>query len=125
MSSASLLEKTAQTIKADKPLLPAAPEVSVKILAVMNKPNYNVKLSAKMIKNDAGRSAYSVKTATSLRFLTPNPPKDLEGAMARMGMRETYYLSIPLYRALFLSRRIKRDRNYFTPHTNWLSLLFS
>jgi len=106
MSSALLYEKIFQTIQKDKSLLPAVPEVGVKILAVMNDPNCNVKLIAKVIKNDAGLSAFIVKTAGSSRFATLNSPKDLEGSIARMGMRETYHLSIA-----FLSRFIFKSTN--------------
>ncbi|ORU92271.1 MAG: metal-dependent hydrolase [Cycloclasticus sp. symbiont of Bathymodiolus heckerae] len=106
MSEVLIHQKILQTIKADKSLLPATPEVGVKILAAMDDPNCNVKVIAKVIKNDVGLSAFIIKTAGSSRFATLNPIKDLEGAIARMGLRETYHLSIA-----FLSRFVHKSSN--------------
>ncbi|PCI20630.1 MAG: metal-dependent hydrolase [Piscirickettsiaceae bacterium] len=78
----------------------------MQILKALNNPNCNVKLFSKIIGNDVGLTAFILKTARSLRFLTRTPPKDLESAIVRMGMKETYYLSLA-----FLSRSVVSSTN--------------
>ena len=95
-----------QQVLANKALLPAAPNVGMQILGALNNPNCNVKLFAKIIGNDVGLTAFILKTARSLRFLTRTPPKDLESAIVRMGMKETYYLALA-----FLSRSVVSSTN--------------
>ena len=110
----AVYEEIYQRICTDKSLLPAAPDIGMKILSALNKPNCDIKLVAKIIENDVGLTAFIMKTARSIRYLTSNPPKDLESAVVRMGMRETYHLSIAfLSRAVFNSSN--RDvRKYLT-----------
>ena len=104
------MEKTYQeifrSIQSNKSKLPAAPDIGIKILSALNKPNGDVKQVVKIIENDAGLVAFIIKTARSVRFLTKNAPKDLESAVLRIGMRETYHLSIA-----FISRSVYSSPN--------------
>jgi len=95
-----------QSIKSNKSKLPAAPDIGMKILSALNKPDGDVKQIVKIIENDAGLVAFIIKTARSVRFLTRSAPKDLESAVLRIGMRETYHLSIA-----FLSRAVYNSSN--------------
>jgi HD-like signal output (HDOD) protein len=100
------LKELYQQVISNKALLPAAPTVGVQILQALQAPNCNVKMFAKIIGNDVGLTAFILKTARSLRFLTRTQPKDLEAAIVRMGMKETYYLSLS-----FLSRSVVSSSN--------------
>lgn len=94
-----LAESIFQQIANDKALFPNVPETALRILNAMEDPNCNNEKIAKIIQLDAGLSAFVIKSATSLRFHTRIPPKDLNSAIRTMGMRESYHLSLA-----FLSR---------------------
>jgi len=99
-------EEIFQKVCKNKSLLPAIPDVGVKILSALNHPNGNAKMFAKVIESDMGLSGFILKTSRSLRYMTRLPPKGIEQAVARMGMRETYQLSLT-----FLSRSVFRSSN--------------
>lgn len=99
-------EEIFQKVCKNKSLLPAIPDVGIKILSALNHPNGNAKMFAKVIESDMGLSGFILKTSRSLRFMTRVPPKSVEQAVARMGMRETYQLSLS-----FLSRSVFRSPN--------------
>ena len=101
-------EEIFQKVSKNKSLLPAIPDVGVKILSALNHPNGNAKMFAKIIENDMGLSGFILKTSRSLRYLTRVPPKGVEQAVARMGMRETYHLSLT-----FLSRSVFHSPNKY------------
>ena len=94
------------SIKNNKALLPAMPDVGLKILSALNDPKGNTKMFAKIIENDMGLAGFILKTSRSLRFLTRIPPKNVERAVAVLGMRETYHLSLA-----FLSRTAFQSSN--------------
>jgi len=100
------LKEIYQEVIQNKGLLPASPTVGMQILQALKTPNCNVKMFAKIIGNDAGLTAFILKTSRSLRFLSRTSPKDLEAAIVRMGMKETYYLSLA-----FLSRSVVSSSN--------------
>ena len=83
-----------QKINDNKALLPAMPEVGIKILSALNHPLSNAKMFAKIIESDMALSGFIIKTSRSLRFMTRIPPKNVEQAVAVMGIRETYLLSL-------------------------------
>lgn len=93
-----------QKICRNKSLLPAIPDAGLKILSALNHPSGNAKMFAKIIESDMGLSGFILKTSRSLRYLTRVPPKGVEQAVARMGLRETYHLSLT-----FLSRSAFRS----------------
>ncbi|KXJ46396.1 MAG: metal-dependent hydrolase [Cycloclasticus sp. Phe_18] len=93
-----------QKICRNKSLLPAIPDTGLKILSALNHPSGNAKMFAKIIESDMGLSGFILKTSRSLRYLTRVPPKGVEQAVARMGLRETYHLSLT-----FLSRSVFRS----------------
>ncbi|MFT6217449.1 MAG: HD-like signal output (HDOD) protein [Cycloclasticus pugetii] len=95
-----------EKILANKSLLPAIPDVGLKILSALNHPNGNVKMFAKIIESDMGLSGFIIKTSRSLRYLTRVPPTGVEQAVARMGLRETYHLSLS-----FLSKSVFHSSN--------------
>lgn len=88
-----------QEIARDKSLFPNIPETAIKILNAMEDPNCNNDRLAKIIQMDPGLTGFIIKSASSLRFHTRISPKDLSSAIRRMGLRETYHLSVA-----FLSR---------------------
>lgn len=101
-----IAETLYQEISTDKSLFPNVPETAINILNALDDPNCNNDTVAKIIQVDAGLSAFVLKSANSLRFYTRIPPRDLTSAIRRMGLRETYHLSVA-----FLSRSAFRTRN--------------
>lgn len=95
-----------EKILANKSLLPVIPDAGLKILSALNHPKGNAKMFAKVIESDMGLSGFILKTSRSLRYLTRVPPKRVEQAVARMGLRETYHLSLS-----FLSKSIFHSSN--------------
>jgi len=101
-----LYEEIYQKINNNKSLLPAMPEVGIKILSALNHPKGNAKMFAKIIENDMALSGFIIKTSRSLRFMTRMPAKNVERAVALIGKRETYHLSLA-----FLSRMAFHSSN--------------
>ena len=95
-----------QEINTNKSLLPVMPEVGLKILAALNAPKGNAKMFAKIIESDMGLAGFIIKTARSLRYMTRMPAKNVERAVALIGKRETYHLSLA-----FLSRAVFHSSN--------------
>ncbi len=95
-----------EKILANKSLLPVIPDAGLKILSALNHPKGNAKMFAKVIESDMSLSGFILKTSRSLRYLTRVPPKRVEQAVARMGLRETYHLSLS-----FLSKSIFHSSN--------------
>lgn len=99
-----LYEEIYQKIIANKSLLPAIPDVGLKILTALNHPSGNAKMFAKIMESDMGLAAFVLKTSRSLRYLARQSPKDVEAGVSRIGLRETSHLSLAyLFRSVFLS----------------------
>lgn len=101
-----IYEEIYQKINANKSLLPAIPDVGLKILTALDHPSGNAKMFAKIIESDMGLAAFVLKTSRSLRYLTRQSPKDVEASVSRMGMRETFHLSLA-----YLSRSVFHSPN--------------
>ena len=101
-----IYEEIYQKISNNNLLLPAMPEVGIKILSALNHPKGNAKMFAKIIENDMALSGFIIKTSRSLRFMTRMPAKNVERAVALIGKRETYHLSLA-----FLSRAVFHSPN--------------
>ena len=107
-------ESLYKEIAKDKSLFPNVPETSIKILNAMEDPNCNNDRVAKIIQLDAGLSAFIVKSASSLRFHTRIPPKDLTSAIRRMGLRESYHLSLAFLSRAAFHTSDKQLKRYLT-----------
>jgi len=86
MSSAGLYAEIYAELASEKSLFPSLPESTLRLRQVLADPNCNIKSAAKLIATNPGLSAFIMKTAGSVRFLTRRPPKDIETAVKRIGL---------------------------------------
>lgn len=102
-----LFTKVYSQIMADRTSLPSMPDVALRIRAAMREPNYSAKTVARAIAADAGSSAYLVRVANSALYGGVTPIKEIEGAVARLGMDGTRNL-VTAYalRAMFQTRSL-------------------
>ncbi len=89
-------------IAADTSLFPCVPEKAIKLKEKLQDPNCDVALATQVIKTDPGLAAFLLRTASSVSYLTRVPPQDLESAVRRIGLTDTYNFALTyIARSLF------------------------
>jgi len=81
------------SIVSNESLFPALPEITIRLRETLGDPDCNVHSAAKLLKTDPGLSAFVLRMAGSVRYLTRVPPTDLESAIRRMGLNATAQLA--------------------------------
>ncbi len=81
----------------DHSLFPALPDSAVKLREALQKPNCDVATFARLIKVDAPLAGFIMNSARGLRYLTRVPPEDLESAVRRIGLRDTYNFAVTYF----------------------------
>ncbi len=100
-----LFAKIYREILADRASLPSMPDVALRIRAAMQRPNYSASTVARVIKADAGTSAYLIRISNSALYGGVASIQDVENAVSRVGMDTTRNL-VTAYalRAMFQTR---------------------
>ncbi|MBV1914994.1 MAG: HDOD domain-containing protein [Pseudomonadales bacterium] len=70
-------------------LFPAFPQTAMRIRDLINDDDCNVSDVATLLKADPALTALIMRAATSVRFLSVFPPKDIDAAIGRIGLRTT------------------------------------
>ncbi|MCB1850689.1 MAG: HDOD domain-containing protein [Gammaproteobacteria bacterium] len=73
-------------LASNKTLFPALPETTIRLRETLNDPNCTIASAAKLLNMDPGLSTFILRIANSVRFMSLFPPKDLEGALRRIGL---------------------------------------
>ena len=76
-------------ILADRAPLPSIPDVALRIREAMAEPNYDAKTIARLVNADPGITAYLMRVANSPLYGGAVPIRDLENAIARLGIMPT------------------------------------
>lgn len=80
-------------LASNKTLFPALPETTIRIRQTFNEPGCTIASAAKLLNTDPGLSAFILRIANSVRFMSLFPPKDLESALRRIGLTNTMELA--------------------------------
>ena len=110
-----LLATIYRDILADQTRLPSMPDVALRIRAAMAKPDYSVADIARVVKADAGTSAYLIRIANSPLYRGAVGIKNVETAISRLGMPVTrnlvtaYALKAMFKTSSGVLRRLLRD----------------
>jgi HD-like signal output (HDOD) protein len=74
------------SLTANQALFPALPEITIRVRETLGDPDCNINEAAKLLNQDPGLSAFIMRLANSVRYLTRVPPKDLSAALRRIGL---------------------------------------
>ena len=86
MRVAGIYSEIYASLASNKALFPALPEITIRLRETLNDPRTNLSAAAKLLKQDPGLSAFVMRMANNVRYLTRVPATDLEGALRRIGL---------------------------------------
>ncbi len=85
-NTAGIYSEIYKTLAGNESLFPALPETTLRVRDLLNDPICKLSDAAALLKADPALTALIMRVATSARFLSLFPPKDLEGALGRIGL---------------------------------------
>lgn len=91
--SAGIYSEIYSRLASNHTLFPALPETTIRLRERLNDPSCTIASAAKLLNTDPGLSAFILRIANSVRFMSLFPPKDLEGALRRIGLKNTTELA--------------------------------
>jgi len=107
-SAAGIYSEIFTHLASDESLFPVLPETTIRLRETFNDPNCNITSAAKLLNTDPGLSAFIMRIANSVRFMSLFPPKDLESALRRIGLATTAELATTFaIKAAFTTSSIK------------------
>lgn len=92
-STAGIYSEIFSRLASNKSLFPALPETTIRLRETLNDPSCTIASAAKLLNTDPGLSAFLLRIANSVRFMSLFPPKDLESALRRIGLTNTMELA--------------------------------
>lgn len=92
-SASGIYSEIYSAIVSNQSLFPSLPEITLRLRKMLNDPNCTVSSAAKLLRTDPGLSAFVIRMAGSVRYLTRVPPTDLESAIRRIGLHATSQLA--------------------------------
>ena len=93
MGTAGIYRDIYTSLASNESLFPSLPEITIRLRKTLNDPNCNIDAAAKLLQTDPGLSAFIMRMANSVRYLTRFPPKDIESALRRIGLSATSRLA--------------------------------
>ncbi len=101
----ALISDACRKILTHRASLPSMPDVAARIHGAMTSPNWSIRTVATIIKGDAGTTTYLLKTANSALYAGSTPIRDVERAIAWLGMDKTRSVVLThALRSMFLTR---------------------
>jgi HD-like signal output (HDOD) protein len=85
----TLVSDVCREILANRSSLPSMPDVAARIHKAMSSPNWSIATIASIIKSDAGTTTYLLQIANSAMYPAINPIREVDLAVARIGMNNT------------------------------------
>ena len=85
-STAGIYSEIYTRLASNEALFPALPETAIRLRESLNDPSCTLASAAKLLNMDPGLSAFIMRIANSVRFMSLFPPKDLESALRRIGL---------------------------------------
>ena len=107
-STAGVYSEIFTRLASNESLFPALPETTIQLRQTLNNPNCTIASAAKLLNSDPGLSAFIMRIANSVRFMSLFPPKDLESALRRIGLSATSELATTFaIKAAFTTSSVK------------------
>ena len=101
----TLISDICRKVLSNRASLPSMPDVAAKIHAAMASPNWSISAIAAIIKGDPGTTTYLLQMANSALYAGVTPIRDVERAIARLGMDSTRNLVMAhTLRSMFVTR---------------------
>jgi HD-like signal output (HDOD) protein len=101
----TLISEACRSVLADRARLPSMPDVAARIHGAMSSPNWSIRSVAAIIKSDAGTTTYVLKASNSALHASGTPIRDVERAIAWLGMDNTRNLVMAhSLRSMFITR---------------------
>lgn len=93
MSTAGIYSEIYASLVSNQSLFPSLPEITIRLRSTLNDPNCDIASAAKLLKTDPGLSAFILRVANSVRYMSRVPPKNIESALRRIGLETTSRLA--------------------------------
>lgn len=93
MSTAGIYSEIYASLASNQSIFPSLPEITIRLRATLNAPSCDIASAAKLLKTDPGLSAFILRVANSVRYMSRVPPKDIESALRRIGLETTSRLA--------------------------------
>jgi len=93
MKVAGIYSEIFASLTANQALFPALPEITIRVRQTLGDPDCSIASAAKLLNQDPGLSAFIMRLANSVRYLTRVPPKDLSAALRRIGLPTASHLA--------------------------------
>lgn len=93
MNTTGIYTEIYDSLVSDTMQLPALPEITLTIRKELLGDNCTVKSAAKLLKSDPGLVAFIMRITNSVRYLLRHPPRDIEAAVLRLGLKPTATLA--------------------------------
>ncbi|MCW8944735.1 MAG: HDOD domain-containing protein, partial [Sedimenticola sp.] len=90
---AGIYSKIYSSLAANQSLFPALPEITIRLRSTLNDPSCDIHSAAKLLQTDPGLSAFILRIANSVRYMSRVPPQDLEAALRRIGLSSAIRLA--------------------------------
>jgi len=101
----TLISDSCRKILGNRASLPSMPDVAARIHAAMTSSNWSISTIAAIIKGDPGTTTYLLQMANSALYAGVTPIRDVERAIARLGMTSTRNLVMAhTLRSMFVTR---------------------
>ena len=101
----TLISDICRKILANRASLPSMPDVAARIHSAMASPNWSIGTIATIIKGDPGTTTYMLQIANSAMYPSINPIREVDLAVARIGMDNTRSLVMGhALRSMFVTR---------------------
>ncbi|HEU4619351.1 MAG TPA: HDOD domain-containing protein [Gammaproteobacteria bacterium] len=101
----TLISDACRNVLADRAKLPTMPDVAARIHGAMTSPNWSIRAVSTIIKGDPGTTTYVLKAANSALYSRSAPIRDVDRAVAWLGMDNTRSLVIAhAVRSMFVTR---------------------
>lgn len=102
---ATLITDACAKLLSDHASLPSVPAVAARIHDAMCSPNWSMRTIAHIIKSDLGTTTYLLRIANSSVYATATPARQVEQAIARLGITTTRQLVMAhAVRSTFVTR---------------------
>jgi HD-like signal output (HDOD) protein len=102
---ATLITDACAKLLSDQASLPSVPAVAARIHDAMSSPNWSMRMIATIIKSDVGTTTYLLRVANSSLYGGTAPVRQVEQAIARLGINTTRHLVMAhAVRSTFVTR---------------------
>lgn len=84
-------------VASEESLFPALPDTAIRLHGILQQPNCEIRVVSKIVRVDAGLAAFLMQCASRVRYLTRVAPQDLDAAIRRIGLKDTYNFAVSYF----------------------------